>query len=645
MSRQLLLVCMFGAILCGWARAETNLPPGEGSASRTIHASDQAQVRRIALVIGNSDYAVDQLGNPTNDVRAMGGTLRRLGFDVLSYENLNREQMTQAIADFGRRLRAGGVGLFYFAGHGYRLGEATYLMPVDVKSPADAALPVQAIDLRSVLDAMSAPRSEKLNLVFLDACLSSPFRIGHSHPGGVPEQTLISYATAPGAFAADRADHGLYTAELLKAMTRPGQRIDEILRQVQAAVSRATDRQQVPWATSSLSREFRFVSATQSAPPLPDSVTAPRHALLALQSRGVLPKDSAEQFELAFWESIKNSTHASDYEAYLKAYPNGRFAVLAKARLERLRTSAPAPAAPAPAAAPPATPKVETPPERARSAPAPAREQARRAPAATPPAEPVHPALVTPPPTAKPPAAAALAESTDCPTCPAMIELPRGSFVMGSNSDDPSERPAHQVSINQPFAIGKYEVTLEQWGACVDAGACPRIASDANAPKNSPVRDVSWDDAQTYVKWLSKLSGKPYRLPTEAEWEYANRGGTSSRYWWGDQLVAGRANCKGCGDPWRQEAPANVGSFAPNRFGLYDMNGSVWEWVSDCWHSSYKGAPADGSAWDDQYCRVRVIRGGSWRDGVSYMVASTRFKYDASVRYAQNGFRVVKDLK
>lgn len=216
---------------------------------------------------------------------------------------------------------------------------------------------------------------------------------------------------------------------------------------------------------------------------------------------------------------------------------------------------------------------------------------------------------------------------------------------MGSNSDDPSERPAHQVSINQPFAIGKYEVTVEQWAACVDAGACPRIASEANAAKNSPIRDVSWDDAQTYVKWLSKTSGKPYRLPTEAEWEYANRGGTSTRYWWGDQMAAGRVNCKGCGEPWQQDAPANVGSFAANRFGIYDMNGSVWEWVGDCWHTSYKGAPADQSLWDDQYCRVRVIRGGSWRDGVGYMMASTRFKYDASVRYAQNGFRVAKDLK
>ena len=229
--------------------------------------------------------------------------------------------------------------------------------------------------------------------------------------------------------------------------------------------------------------------------------------------------------------------------------------------------------------------------------------------------------------------------------CPTLVGLPRGTYTMGSNSDDPSERPAHSVSISGPFAIGKYEVTVEQWNACVDAGACQRVSTDPNRTANTPVRDVSWDDAQQYVTWLSKVSGKAYRLPTEAEWEYAERGGTSTRYWWGEQMHNGNANCKGCGEPWRQDGPANVGSSAANPYGLYDVNGSVWEWVSDCWHNSYKGAPSDGRSWDEHDCRVRVIRGGSWRDGPSYMLSSTRFKYDASVRYSQNGFRVARSLK
>lgn len=216
---------------------------------------------------------------------------------------------------------------------------------------------------------------------------------------------------------------------------------------------------------------------------------------------------------------------------------------------------------------------------------------------------------------------------------------------MGSNADDPSEKPAHQVSIAESFAIGKYEVTAEQWKACVAATACLPVASLADVPNNAPARDISWEDAEQYVKWLSKISGKSYRLPSEAEWEYAVRGGTSTRYWWGEQMRPGSANCKGCGEPWQQGGPANVGSFPANPYGLHDMNGSVWEWVSDCWHNTYQSAPVDGRSWNSPNCRVRVIRGGSWRDGASYMLSSTRFKYDASVRHSQNGFRVARDLK
>lgn len=375
----------------------------------------------------------------------------------------------------------------------------------------------------------------------------------------------------------------------------------------------------------------------------PLSAPATEPLLLA----GILPKNTDEQYELTFWESIRNSNFASDYEAYLKQYPNGRFAALAKARIERLSAAAASsPAAPAP------PPKTAAPAERAKPAtPPPAVAQPPR-PAAPAPAPAPSPAPRAAAPAAATGAAAGAAASAggkneirDCPACPVMISLPGGSFTMGSSASDPAEKPPHHVTLAQPFAIGRYEVTVEQWNACVDTGGCERIATNANAAKNAPVRDVSWDDAQKYVGWLSKTTGKHYRLPTEAEWEYAARGGTSSAFWWGDQMRKGTANCKDCGDPWSQDAPANVGSFAPNPFGLYDVNGSVWEWVSDCWHSSYKGAPADGRNWDEPGCGARVIRGGSWREGASYMVSSTRFKYSASVRQSQNGFRVARDMK
>jgi formylglycine-generating enzyme required for sulfatase activity len=360
----------------------------------------------------------------------------------------------------------------------------------------------------------------------------------------------------------------------------------------------------------------------------------------------ILPKDSAEQYELAFWESIKESAHAGDYEAYLQSYPNGRFASLARARIERLKASAPKAAPPTEAAQPAPPAKAAT--EGARPAPttkAP-RDRVRPAPAAKAAPERTRPdTAIAPAPEVSSGGTASVSEVKDCPACPVLVALPAGTFMMGSNASDPSEQPAHRVSIIAPFAIGKYEVSVEQWNACVEANACARIATEGNRPKNTPVRDVSWEDTQQYVKWVSQVSGKPYRLPTEAEWEYAARAGSSTRYWWGEQIRPGHANCKECGQPWDKDGPASVGSFTPNSYGLHDMNGSVWEWVSDCWHNSYKGAPADGRSWDQPNCRDRVIRGGSWRDGSNYMLSSTRFKYAAGVRQSQNGFRVARSMK
>lgn len=378
--------------------------------------------------------------------------------------------------------------------------------------------------------------------------------------------------------------------------------------------------------------------------------TAPDAAPMLLA--GILPKNSDEQYELTFWESIKNSNYAGDYEAYLKQYPNGRFAGLARARIERLAAASAAKSPPPEHAKPPAAatqPAKPTPAPPAQQRPAPpataAAPAAGAATSAAPPSRPGTTASGSVSVTGERKPVEVTGEIRDCPVCPVLVSLPAGSFTMGSNSSDPAEKPPHHVTISQPFAIGRYEVTVEQWNACVDTGGCDRITTVANSAKTAPIRDVSWDDAQQYVGWLSKTTGKTYRLPTEAEWEYAARGGTASAFWWGDQMRKGTANCKDCGDPWSQDAPANVGSFAANPVGLYDVNGSVWEWVRDCWHSSYKNAPVDGRSWEEASCGARVIRGGSWREGASYMVSSTRFKYSASVRQSQNGFRVARDMK
>ena len=145
--------------------------------------------------------------------------------------------------------------------------------------------------------------------------------------------------------------------------------------------------------------------------------------------------------------------------------------------------------------------------------------------------------------------------------------------------------------------MSKFEATFADWVACVSVGGCPRTSDSGFGRGLKPVINVTWDNAQQYVAWFSKMTGQRYRLLTEAEWEYAARAGTMTAYFWGDEIGTGHANCASCGSQWDNSGPAPVGSFKPNAFGLHDMHGNVWEWVKDCYHDNYNGAPADGSAW------------------------------------------------
>ncbi len=225
----------------------------------------------------------------------------------------------------------------------------------------------------------------------------------------------------------------------------------------------------------------------------------------------------------------------------------------------------------------------------------------------------------------------------DCQQCPEMVRLPGGTFRMGSD-DDPTEKPVHVVRVS-PFALGRTPVTVNEWNQCAAAKGCGLILQGDPA---GPARNLSWNDARQYVEWLSKSTGRPYRLPSEAEWEFAARAGTTSRYWWGDRPTPRMANCKGCGEPYDQRQPAKVGSFAANAFGLFDMAGGVAQWVADCWVPDYQGAPADGSARTAPNCRENVLRGGSWRNDASYVRAASRAYYDTSVRYPAHGLRVAR---
>jgi formylglycine-generating enzyme required for sulfatase activity/class 3 adenylate cyclase len=244
-------------------------------------------------------------------------------------------------------------------------------------------------------------------------------------------------------------------------------------------------------------------------------------------------------------------------------------------------------------------------------------------------------AVAAPPASSPLQAAPASGSYRDCPFCPEMVRVPGGTFAMGS-TEDSSERPVRQVAV-RPFAIGRVPVTFRQWRACVLAKAC---TYDPAGEDELPVHNVSWDDAQLYVKWLSQATGRPYRLPSEAEWEYAARAGTTSAYWWGARMVSGAANCKGCVEPYNAARPVRTASFKPNGFGLFDMGGNVEEWVSDCWHPTYQGAPKTSASWDAPQCRESVLRGGSWKSEADEVRVSARAHYERAVRYPTHGFRV-----
>ena len=232
---------------------------------------------------------------------------------------------------------------------------------------------------------------------------------------------------------------------------------------------------------------------------------------------------------------------------------------------------------------------------------------------------------------------------------PEMVVVPGGSFMMGSPSGESGrggdEGPVHRVAIRS-FEVGKYEVTFEEWDACALDEGCRGIRDDLWGRGRRPVHGVSWSDAKAYVAWLSKKTGKAYRLLSESEWEYVARAGTETRYWWGDEIGENRANCRGCGSPWDGRQTAPVGSFSANAFDLYDVHGNVWEWVEDCQNGNYEGAPTDGSAWKSGDCSFRTLRGGEWNypPGVARSANRNWSASDTASSSLTVGFRVARTL-
>jgi uncharacterized caspase-like protein len=289
------------------------------ASAMSVGAQATREEPRIALLIGNSAYPEAPLRNPVNDVRAMAQALRELGFTVLAYENASKRTMETAIVEFGRRIAEGGVGTFYYAGHGLQVRGRNYLVPVDADIDSEAATRIAAVDVELVLEQMTEAKN-RVNIVILDACRNNPFerRLRGASRGlaaiDAARGTLVAYATAPGSVAADGdGKNGLYTEELLHALQVPGLKVEDVFKRVRINVARRSKGAQTPWESSSLTGDL-VVNVTVNVTTAAVSAPAPDR-------------------EGLFWMSIKDGTDPAAFEAYLKQYPQGTFAALARQRL------------------------------------------------------------------------------------------------------------------------------------------------------------------------------------------------------------------------------------------------------------------------------------------------------------------------
>jgi formylglycine-generating enzyme required for sulfatase activity len=556
-----------------------------------------AQARRVALVIGNEKYkAENHLSNPVQDARLISRVLKDdLHFDeVRTLENATREQLALALVQFADLARGANAAVVYYSGHGMMNDQRrNFLLPVDIpKVQSDAILKVSAISEQDVLDAVEGA---EVKLVILDACRSASTGrkggakgLSRTDPGF--SGTLIAYATAEGKTADDGDSvNSPYASALAKRLKGAGKTpVLAMLDGVKADVSSATHGAQVPTRSGDMDVSTFLVAPTASAPP---PIAPPGTNSVAASAR------SDAQIEDQFWDTIKDSTDAGEFEGYLQQYPKGRYAAVAKAKIRVFGT--------------------------------------RLAQAETTGSGLSGSGQVT---QGGSGAGGTGSVFKDCADCPEMVPIRSGSFEMGSSASEASrdndEGPVHTVWVGA-FALGKYAVTQGEWRAVM--GSNPSGFKDCG--DSCPVEQVSWNDAQEYVQKLSAKTGKTYRLPSEAEWEYACRAGAHERYC-GSENVDAVAWYRGNSERKTHQ----VGQKQANAWGLYDMSGNVWQWLQDCWHGNYEGAPSDGQVWAGGDCGYRALRGGSWFHLPQYVRAANRFRITPDLRFSSFGFRVARTL-
>jgi formylglycine-generating enzyme required for sulfatase activity len=586
-----------------------------------VPAPQPLQGRRLALVIGNDSYLRSPLLNARNDSRAIAQALRGLQFDVTALENGTRSGISSAILAFGRRVNEGDLALVFYAGHGVQVEGVNFLIPVDFKGYTEDDVRVDAISSDEFTRAI---RRARVGVLVLDACRDNPFSGTRAVGRGLaPIQArglLVAFSAGAGQTASDgpEASNGIFTGELIRILGSSGMGLREMFYEVQRRVQARTQGKQFPEVYSQLVDDV----------------------VLTEKSAAVADLDElSRREELLLWESIKDSRSVAVFDDYLRQYPRGRFRLAAVDRLDSLR------AAVAPAPAPVSPPKPVVPPAAPPAAPPkPAANTAAKNAAATPPAT-----------RAADPAPAP--RSVDPIDTMKWRPITPGAFQMGCVPGDTqcsADERRHLVNVPRAFSMTTTEITVSMYRAFA-------MATASNVPEqplwntrpDHPVVNVTWGNASSFCAWAGG------RLPTEAEWEYAARGGAAGwTYVWSRENQAPPGNplaniadqtLKDLQPAWPAVADykdgyaytAPVGQFPPNTFELFDMGGNVLEWVQD-WFS-----PFDETAMNDPkgppQGTLRVLRGGSWFSDPRFVRTSNRSRLDPDTRDDYIGFRCAKD--
>ncbi len=622
------------------------------AASPVAGQSASTNERRVALVIANSNYKnAVKLRNTTADGHAMENALRQRGFEVMAGYDLDRHGMLGLIDEFIDRLSSGAIAVVYFSGHGVQIGGQNYLLPVDISAESRSFLMQDGYPLGTLVDQITTTRA-RFSLAIIDACRDNPFPISVRSLGttrGLAPTTasgaMIVYSAGANQQAIDNLGvtdpdpNGLFTREFLKAIAVPGVSVRDAISRVKIAVATAADSiglKQTPAIYDEATGDFIFTPgtvkievtvtpATVVARPSTSQPRAPPAPGIALPSDGAMSLDdlaASDASAKAKWDAWQARMQAD----FTRVTAFQGSAEVRRAAWDRFLGAY--------ADQNPYSSDDEGLRQQAISSRAAIEDAAKLALAASP--------------VASPPGAAGEGPAgsvfRDCSACPEMVVVLAGKYIRGSPESEPgrsaNEGPLAQVTIASAFAVGKFEVTFEEWDGCVAAGGCRGYRpADRWGRGRQPVINVNWDNAKAYVAWLSGITGKPYRLLSEAEWEYAARAGTTTPWSTGQSIGASQTNFGGSGLQAR-----TVGSYPANPFGLHDMHGNLWELTEDCWNGSYGGAPANGSAWTAGECRLRVLRGGAWSSDLTNLRSAYRFGASFGLRGNEIGFRVARTL-